>query len=281
MTETLFILGAGRSGTNLLRDILTTLPGLGTWPCDEINYIWRHGNLGAPDDEFGPERATPAVRRYIHGRFDAMRRSTGAKVLVEKTCANTLRVPFLHALFPEARYLHIIRDGRDVAASAMARWTAPLDLGYALRKARFIPLGDLPYYVLKQGGNRLRRLWSREGRLSYWGPRPRGIEFDATTPLEVICARQWRGCVEKAEQDLARLAPERTVTIRYEELVRDPRACLEDALGLLGDQYSPASLDTVSISGRSVGRWKTVFDPAQQRRIDEEIGDVLARLGYT
>jgi hypothetical protein len=31
------------SGANMLRDVLTLLPGVATWPCDEINYTWRHG----------------------------------------------------------------------------------------------------------------------------------------------------------------------------------------------------------------------------------------------
>ena len=34
------IIGAPRSGTNMLRDILTNFEGIETWPCDEINYIW-------------------------------------------------------------------------------------------------------------------------------------------------------------------------------------------------------------------------------------------------
>ena len=38
--------------------------------------------------------------------------------MVEKTCANTLRLPFVDKVLPEARYLHIVRDGVDVVASA-------------------------------------------------------------------------------------------------------------------------------------------------------------------
>ena len=43
------IIGAARSGTNMLRDVLTSLDGVDTWPCDEINYIWRHGNIRWPE----------------------------------------------------------------------------------------------------------------------------------------------------------------------------------------------------------------------------------------
>ena len=55
------IVGAGRSGTNVLREVLCSFPGFSTWPCDEINYIWRHGNRGAPTDELTPDDARPEV----------------------------------------------------------------------------------------------------------------------------------------------------------------------------------------------------------------------------
>ena len=57
----LVIIGAPRSGTNMLRDVLTSFDGIGTWPCDEINYIWRHGNVRYPSDEIPADRATPAA----------------------------------------------------------------------------------------------------------------------------------------------------------------------------------------------------------------------------
>ena len=47
----IIIIGAPRSGTNMLRDVLTALPGFETWPCDEINLAWRHGNRALPSDE--------------------------------------------------------------------------------------------------------------------------------------------------------------------------------------------------------------------------------------
>jgi len=53
----IIIVGAGRSGTNMLRDLLAQLPEFSTWPCDEINYIWRHGNRGFETDEFTREMA--------------------------------------------------------------------------------------------------------------------------------------------------------------------------------------------------------------------------------
>ncbi|MDZ7809391.1 MAG: sulfotransferase [Arhodomonas sp.] len=161
------IIGAPRSGTNMLRDVLCSLDGVTTWPCDEINYIWRHGNLRYPSDELPPERATGSVRRYIRRQFDWVARRYGAETVVEKTCANSLRVPFVDAVVPEAKYLFIRRDGLDAVGSAMDRWTAPLDIPYLARKARFVPATDLPYYAGRYFWSRVYRLFSREQRLAF------------------------------------------------------------------------------------------------------------------
>lgn len=91
------IVGAPRSGTNMLRDVLTSIPGATTWPCDEINLIWRHGNRDVPSDELAPEMARPEVTSYIRRRFDRIRR-TDAPCVVEKTCANALRMGFVLSL---------------------------------------------------------------------------------------------------------------------------------------------------------------------------------------
>lgn len=54
----IILIGAPRSGTNIFRDTIASLPSVTTWPCDEINYIWRHGNINYPSDEFPVELAT-------------------------------------------------------------------------------------------------------------------------------------------------------------------------------------------------------------------------------
>ena len=89
MTD-IVIVGAPRSGTNMLRDVLASLPTLTTWPCDEINLVWKHGNRQEPSDELTPEDARPEVRDYVRGRFDRLRRRHHAEAVVEKTCATSL-----------------------------------------------------------------------------------------------------------------------------------------------------------------------------------------------
>ncbi len=145
--QTVVVIGAPRSGTNMLRDILTQFDGVATWPCDEINYIWRHGNIRCQTDCFEPHMARDSVRRYIREQFDWVAERYDARTVVEKTCANSLRVPFVDAVVPEARFVFIRRNGLDAVGSAMARWKAALDIPYLARKARFVPVIDIPWYA--------------------------------------------------------------------------------------------------------------------------------------
>ncbi len=132
------VIGAPRSGTNMLRDVLTSLRGFTTWDCDEINLTWRHGNRDHPDDELTPAHATPRVRRYVDSQFERVRGSGGGRV-VEKTCANSLRVEFVHAVRPAAHYVQIVRDGYDAAPSAVERWHAPFDARYTAARSCATP----------------------------------------------------------------------------------------------------------------------------------------------
>ena len=71
----LIIIGAPRSGTNMLRDLLCSIDGVGTWPCDEINYIWRHGNLKENTDEFKSHHASEKAISYINKKFDKLHKT--------------------------------------------------------------------------------------------------------------------------------------------------------------------------------------------------------------
>lgn len=111
MTQHVIIVGAPRSGTNMLRDVLTSAPGVSTWPCDEINFVWKHQNLDIDHDEIPADRA-PRVSTYLRGQFDARAAKDRADVVVEKTCATSLRVPFVVGAPGGEVHLHPARRSR-------------------------------------------------------------------------------------------------------------------------------------------------------------------------
>jgi len=267
----------------MLRNILTAIPEVSTWPCDEINYIWRHGNIRESSDEFTPDMATEKVCLFIRSKFNEIANTKHCSYLIEKTCANALRVGFIDRVVPEAKFIHIIRDGRDVVASAQKRWSAPLDIPYIFKKARFVPLSDLPHYSSKYFINRLDRMRSAEGRLSSWGPRYVGLENDLSQySLPEVCAIQWKMCVEKASQELSLLKTSRVHQLCYEAFVSNPKEELLKILNFLDLSVEQPIIDDLvrGVSDRSVGKWKQELDPSIASKVDTLIHDTLLNKGY-
>jgi len=282
MAEKLIIIGAPRSGTNMLRDLICTLPGVGTWPCDEINFIWRHGNVSYPSDAFPEELATDRVRKYIRGRFDGVAGSYRLDTVVEKTCANSLRVGFVDRIVPDARYVFLVRHGMDAVVSAAQRWRGKLDLLYTLKKARFVPAGDVPRYAASFAANRLFRLYSRDRRVAIWGPRLDNMqELLGRFSLEEVCALQWRECVERAVQSLASVGEGRVLRARYESVVDDPRGFLAQVADFLGIAAGSGEASRYEwISPGRVGTGRHGLTPDARAAVERIIAGTLERHGY-
>lgn len=260
------IIGAGRSGTNALRDVLTDLPDFASWPCDEINPIWRHGNIDWPNDEIPPGNATSAVRKSIRKAFFRIWQQKGRPdFIVEKTCANSLRVPFVEAVLPEARYIHIVRNGFDIVASASKRWRGDLEmpsLPYYLAKARYAPLSDLPSYALSALKNRLAIKLGRKKHFDSWGPHFAGLDSLRDAPLEEIVARQWAACVTSSDSAFSSIAPERVFQIRYEDFTHDPFTCLKQITRWLDTPRDDDALKAAvsSVRSSSVGKGRAIAE---------------------
>ncbi|WP_280551789.1 sulfotransferase [Halomonas sp. 25-S5] len=277
------IIGAPRSGTNMLRDVLCQFEGVATWPCDEINYLWRHGNVRHPSDEIPAERATPAVQSYMRKQFEWVAQRYNAHTVVEKTCANSLRVPFVDRAVPDARYVYIYRDGLDTTGSAKLRWQAKLDIPYLLEKVRFVPLTDLPYYGTRYLWSRVYRLFSREKRLAFWGPALDGMpEILERHSLNEVCALQWQRCVENAEAAFTDMPPDRVIRVRYEDFVRDPEAQLKRLLAFLELEVPEEELRraVAGVSSKSIGKGRASLEEGEVKRLESLIGEALERYGY-
>lgn len=144
-----FVVGAGRSGTTLLRVMLDRHPDVAIPPESHfIPYIWerRHrygsddrierleaflGDLSAhhrfrswemPIDRIVDELANiprPTLSQAVDAVFRAYARAMGKSRWGDKTPGYVEHVTLLAEIFPEARFVHLIRDGRDVALSVL------------------------------------------------------------------------------------------------------------------------------------------------------------------
>ena len=277
------IIGAPRSGTNMLRDILTSLNGICTWPCDEINYIWRHGNLGYPSDEIPATKVTTSIKKFINNCFDDIRVQYKSDIVVEKTCANSLRVPFVDKVLPDAKYIFIYRDGIDATGSAKERWTADLDIPYLLKKVKFVPKIDLPYYAMRYFWSRFYRLVSKEKHLAFWGPTLKNQQLILQNhSLNEVCALQWQQCVDKAEEAFSKMPNGKVVRIRYEDFVSQPKEELRRILQFVGKSVTAEAITTAvkGVSSRSLGKGRRALGDAEVVKLEKLVGKTLKRYAY-
>lgn len=110
------VLGCARSGTSILGELIGSHPEVRYK--HEAHSVWNKAGEG----ENGSHRLTAAhatekIVRKIRRRFAFEQGS--ARLFVEKCPRSVLRVPFIRAVFPEAKLIHIVRDGRDVACSLL------------------------------------------------------------------------------------------------------------------------------------------------------------------
>lgn len=138
----LFIVGCARSGTTLLHRIVDAHPRVAITP--EIHWVSNHLRANGKDGEplVTPETVSELAdhRRFSHfeldrGDFEGLLdepvpyreflgrlfglygRARGKPIVGNKTPAYVRHMPGLHELWPGARFVHIVRDGRDVCLS--------------------------------------------------------------------------------------------------------------------------------------------------------------------
>lgn len=272
----IIIIGAARSGTNMMRDTLVKFDDFATWPCDEINYIWRYGLKSEKDDVFFTSQVTEEKKKFINKKFNWIRKKYNVQNVIEKTCANSLRVDYINELVEDAKYVFIFRDPIDVVSSAEIRWKAKLDIKYILEKARFIPIKDLPYYASSYFLNRIKKIFNKEKRLSYWGPKYKGFEKDASalTALE-ISAVQWLKSVESSEKSFLKMDKSKYIAIDYNEFVESPKEQLEKILEFLGCDIDEQEISksVSNITNKSIGKGYKVLTDEEMEKVNSIVGN--------
>ena len=286
------LIGAPRSGTTALGALLSTHPDVGY--LFEPYFIWDRAFGPLADDRRTAAMATPRVATAVRRELRIFHRKTGRRLLLEKSPFSSFRVPLVNAVFPHAKFIHILRDGRDVALSTHRKWIERLDYTEHGNYRRFLSevrdkLHKRPYLRTKLQAIRYELRHNVRWRLhgyyaAYygghpgWGVRYPGFEADlASHTLLQFNALQWRRSVEQIAHDFERLPEARKLTVRYEDLVTDPVVVVSRVLRFLGLAPSSA-MDFGGIDDRR--RVTGTATPAQLDEMMPYLSDPLRALGY-
>jgi tetratricopeptide (TPR) repeat protein len=256
----IFLGGAGRSGTTLLRVLLDSHPHIACGP--ELKVIpslcrtwheWQTAYL----DTLGEYLLTPddlnqLFAQLVTGLLEKYRQHSGKPRIAEKSPNNILFFEHLHSLFPDSPLIHVIRDGRDVVCSLLRMdWHNP------------------------KTGERLEITRSARLAADYWARAVRA------------------GRLARQKPSLA----QRYYEVRYEALAREPVPTLQGLFAFLQEPWDPvvlryheqqrnlageSSADQVSkkLYTTAIGRWQHDLRPEDEQAVKAVAGDLLIELGY-
>jgi Sulfotransferase family len=147
MNPYLFMVGCPRSGTTLLRRLVDAHPFVAV--IDETRWIasyferragltpegmvtpelvprlleydrFAKSGIGREDlEDLMPSGEPISYATFVTGVFDLYGRIQGKSLVGDKTPRYARKIPTLHGLWPKTKFVHLIRDGRDVCLSIL------------------------------------------------------------------------------------------------------------------------------------------------------------------
>jgi hypothetical protein len=233
-----FIVGTGRSGTTILGVVMSLHRDVGF--LNEPKAMWHvvhHqedvvGNYatGAARYRLGEQDASDDVVSRARRLFGAYLRAVGATRVLDKYPELVFRVPFVRAIFPDARFVFLVRNGSD-AIRSIEGWSRRLGKRAHGNVQDWWGSNNRKWRLMVE------QLVPEEGLLAN-----RSEEIAGLTRHADMAAVEWivtmQEGLRQAEQN-----PDRFYMLRYEALVTDPAHQLADLLAFCDLQPDKAVLD--------------------------------------
>jgi hypothetical protein len=272
--DPVFVVGCSRSGTTITYETLAAAPQFLSFGW-EIPQFW-DGLVGPNNNGWDSEAADAGDARPAH-RDAALRhfyQRLGPGWVLDKTCINVMRVPYLHALFPQSKFVFIHRDGRDNVSSMIDGWQMGRTDG---RFELSYTLGPCPEPVAIEGG-----------RFKEWAFFiPPGWRAYNRASLAEVCAFQWVSANRLALGARAAIPPSQWIQLRYEDIFERPVEMFRDAFERLGVPFTEALAarcahlqPTSVVKGAPMRQKWREHNPEAIERILPVIRPLMIELGY-
>ncbi|MEO0704359.1 MAG: sulfotransferase [Cyanobacteria bacterium J06649_5] len=220
----IFIIGTGRSGTTILGKLLSMHRDVGF--LNEPKALW-HAIYPAEDlvgsycrgtahYRLGDDEASEGVKTVAHKLFGAYLAISTSRRVVDKYPELVFRIPFVQSLFPDAKFIFLVRNGWDTCQS-IEGWSERLGVEVNAEQHDWWGADNRKWNLLWE------QVISNDDALQGAIPEKGKLE----NPLD-MAALEW---IVSMREGLAlmRQFPENIQMIRYEDLVASPETSLSKA----------------------------------------------------
>jgi len=287
MSQIVFIVGAGRSGSSILHELLGYHPSVGWMShlCDsrpftpEANrralaaarlpivgkWLRRHfeptecyrffdvtyPGFSAPMRDLVRSDVTARAAREIRARLRAVAPADRTTLVVKIT--GWPRLGFLAEIFPEARFVHLVRDGRAVANSLL----------------------QVPWWHGWKGPANWR-----------FGPLPARYEaeWDAHEQSFVaLAAIEWKLVMDAVEDARSEVTDARLMNVRYEDLCAEDERSMRSIIAHIGLEWARELDDALvrfPLRTRN-DKWREELGAHNATIVNEVLRDRLPQYGYS
>ena len=237
------------AGNRLIRKVF----GKRLKPNENYGFWYAHAyGFAEPGRDLVAADVTPRVRRQLHSVFERMLTQQRSRVLIKLT--GWSRIGFLNEVFPDAKFIHIVRDGRAVSSSYLHinewQWRG----WYGPHSWRYGPLSPEDQAA-----------WEASGR-----------SFIALAGI------QWRLHTRAIETARAGVDLERFLQVRYEDYCADPWATCRRVLDFAELSSTPAferHVKSAKVTDMT-SRLRKDFSPEQVLMLSNLLRADLLRYGY-
>ena len=220
------------------------------------------------------DRPRMPLAAHYEAVFQHLGRKYGRRVWVERSGGSLMFARKALRLFPEARVIHVFRDGRDTAMS-MAGHPNFRILVAAMESYRRFGLDAGAAFLRDEG--RMANVWLERAIFPFIDA-PK-LAARATLPQ---FGAFWSRLIEVGRQVMADLPPERVLQLRFEDVQQRPREMLDRMIRFIDPSLADAGwLDAAAAVPRPAGRRKFTTLPAdEQHALTAACAPRLAALGY-
>ncbi|MCK4579643.1 MAG: sulfotransferase [Candidatus Marinimicrobia bacterium] len=206
------------------------------------HHRWR--NVFSHTDYPHRQTLTPSVYQFLRGIFNKLSILMGSRLILNKSTHNANKIHYLKAIFPEARFLCIVRDGRDVAKSLLV--------------AREEIEGD---------------------RHRWWSLKPANWEELQSLPPHISCGLQWEALMNEMEGQIHRLEPQDYHFLRYEDFLAAPFETLKAVYQHFDLKYRVSDDQNLQYLKKPVS-YAEYFNATELADLNRVLAHSLANWGY-